>query len=196
MGKGEREMTVTGFIKDKLITANREYLESSADHFDFWEQHIRLVVKEALILAEEYGADKEIVELGALLHDIASVSGVGTRQEHHTNGALIADRLLTEYGYPEDKKARVVGCVLHHRSSKYAESIEELCVADADIISHYDNIPMCFGVAFKYNKINTESVDEWIKYFEHDFNDLSERTKQTFKPRYENIMDVLFGALK
>lgn len=189
-------MTVTGFIKDKLMTANREYLESSVDHFDFWEQHIKLVVKEALILAEEYGADKEIVELGALLHDIASVSGVGTRQEHHTKGALIADRLLTEYGYPEDKKARVVGCVLHHRSSKYAESIEELCVADADIISHYDNIPMCFGVAFKYNKINTESVDEWIKYFEHDFNDLSERTKQTFKPRYENIMDVLFGALK
>lgn len=55
---------------------------------------------------------------------------------------------------------------------------------------------MCFGVAFKYNKINTDSVDAWIEYFEHDWNDLSERTKQTFKPRYDNIMDVLFGALK
>lgn len=189
-------MNVIDFIKDKFITANREYLENSDDHYNFWEQHIKLVVKEALILAEEYGADKEIVELGALLHDIALVLRIGTRQEHHTNSALIADKLLTEYGYPDDRKARVLGCVLHHRSSHYAENIEELCVADADIISHYDNIPMCFGVAFKYNKINTESVDEWIKYFEHDFNDLSERTKQTFKPRYDNIMDVLFGALK
>jgi len=189
-------MTATEFIKDKLVAANREYIESSAERFNFWEQHIRLVVKEALTLAEEYGADKEIVELGALLHDIALVSAVGTRQEHHTNGAVIADRLLTEYGYPADRKARVLGCVLHHRSSQYAENMDELCVADADIISHYDNIPMCFGSAFKYNKINTDSVDEWIEYFEHDYNDLSERTKQTFRPRYDNIMEVLFGALK
>lgn len=189
-------MTVIDYITDKLMTANRACLESSNDHFNYWEQHIKLVVKEALILASEYGADKEIVELGALLHDIALVSGSGTRQEHHTNGALIADRLLTEFGYPDDRKARVLGCVLHHRSSKNAENIEELCVADADIISHYDNIPMCFGVAFKYNKLNTESVDEWIRYFEHDWNDLSERTKQAFKPRYDNIMTVLFGMLR
>ena len=177
-------MTVIEFIRDKLMTANDEYIVNYADRFDFWNQHIQLVVKEALILAEKYGADREIVELGALLHDIASVSRVGTRQEHHTNGAVIADRLLTEFGYPDDRKARVLGCVLHHRSSKYTENIEELCVADADIISHYDNIPMCFGVAFKYNKIDTESVDEWISISEHDWNDLSERTKQTFKPRY------------
>lgn len=189
-------MTVIEYIKEKLMIANGEYIKNSADHYNYWEQHIGLVVKEALNLAEEYDADKEIVELGALLHDIALVSCVGTRQEHHTNGAIIANQLLSEYGYPEDRKARVLGCVLHHRSSQYAENTEELCVADADIISHYDNIPMCFGMAFKYNKINSESVDEWIKYFEHDWNDLSERTKQTFKPRYDNIMDVLFGALK
>ena len=189
-------MNITEFIKDKLMTANREYMESSADHLDYWEQHIKLVVKEALILAGEYGADKEIVELGALMHDIASVMRVGTRQEHHKNSAVIADRLLTEFSYPDDRKARILGCVLHHRSSKYADNTEELCVADADIISHYDNIPMCFGVAFKYNKISTGSVEEWKKYFEHDWNDLSERTKKTFKPRYDNIMDVLFGALK
>lgn len=188
-------MTVFDFIKDRLMTANQEYIDNSADRFDYWEQHIKLVVKEALILAEEYGADKEIVELGALLHDIASVSNIGTRQEHHTNGKIIADKLLTEYGYPGDKKEKVLGCILHHRSSKYAENLEELCVADADIIAHYDNIPMCFSVAFKYKKINMESVAEWIKYFEYDYNDLSDRTKRTFKPRYDNIMDVLFGTL-
>jgi len=188
-------MTVIEFVKDRLMTANQEYADKSPDHYNFWDQHIKLVVKEALILAEEYGADKEIIELGALLHDIALVSNVGTRQEHHTNGKIIADKILTEYGYPSDRKERVLGCVLRHRNSKYVENIEELCVADADIISHYDNIPMCFGVAFKYNKITTESVDEWIKYFEHDYNDLSDRTKQTFKPRYDTIMDVLFGAL-
>lgn len=188
-------MTVIEFIKDKLMLANKEYADKAPDHFDYWEQHIQLVVKEALILADTYGADKEIVELGALLHDIASISEIGTRADHHINGKIIADKLLSEYGYPNDRKERVLGCILHHRSSKYAENIEEICVADADIISHFDNIPMCFGVAFKYNKINTESIEEWIRYFEHDYNDLSEQTKVTFKPRYDVIMDVLFGAL-
>jgi len=70
-----------------------------------------------------------------------------------------------------------------------------LCVADADILAHYDNIPMCFEVAFKFNKIDTNSKDEWIKYFSKDYNDLSERTKETFKDRYLNIMEVLFGNL-
>lgn len=188
-------MTVIEFVKERLMIENQRYADNAADHFNYWEQHIKLVVKEALILADEYGADKEIVELGALLHDIALVSEVGTRAEHHTNGKIIADRLLSEYGYPDDRKQRVLGCVLHHRSSKNAKNLEELCVANADIISHYDNIPMCFGAAFKYNKINTNSLDEWIKYFEHDWNDLSERTKIIFKPRYDVIMDVLFGAM-
>ncbi|MDI9469885.1 MAG: HD domain-containing protein [Bacillota bacterium] len=187
-------MTVCEFIKDKVLRANREYIEHSPEHFDFWEQHIRLVVREALDLADEYGADREIVELGALLHDMALIARVGTRQDHHTNGAIIADRLLTEYGYPDDRKAWVLGCVLHHRSSQYTENIEELCVADADIISHFENIPMCFSTAFKYQRVATASIDEWIRYFEKEWNDLSERTKLRFQPRYSLIMDVLFGA--
>ena len=188
-------MTVIEFIRDKIMLINKEYADKAPDHYNFWEQHIKLVVKEALILADEYGADKEIVELGALLHDVALISEVGTRSEHHVNGKIISERLLKEYGYPDDKKERVLGCVLHHRSSKHAENLEELCVADADIIAHYDNIPMCFVSALKFNKLNTGSVAEWIRYFEHDYNDLSERTKLTFKPRYDVIMDILFGAL-
>ena len=35
------------------MTANSEYIDNSADHFDFWNQHIKLVVKEALILSDE-----------------------------------------------------------------------------------------------------------------------------------------------
>lgn len=188
-------MTVIEFARDKLMLANNMYMDKASDHYNFWEQHIRLVVKEALILADKYGADKEIVELGALLHDITLVSNVGTRGDHHKNGRAISEKILSEYGYPDDRKERVLGCVLHHRSSRFAENIEELCVADADIISHYDNLPMCFGSAYKFNKFDTNSVAEWIKYFEHDYNDLSEETKQIFKPRYDLIMDVLFGKL-
>ena len=189
-------MTVIEFVKEKLMAANKAYEEKSSDHYNFWEQHVKLVVKEALGLADEDGADREIVELGALLHDIALVMEVGTKADHDKNGKVIAKQILEEYGYPENRKERVLGCVLHHRSSQYAENLEELCVGDADILAHYDNIPMCFGFVYKHNTIDTGSIDEWIKYFQHDFDDLSERTKIKFKPRYDVIMDVLFGALR
>ncbi|MEA4833170.1 hypothetical protein SDC9_182451 [bioreactor metagenome] len=67
-------MTVIEFIREKLMFENQKYVDKAADHFNYWEQHIKLVVKNALILADEYGADKEIVELGALLHDIALIN--------------------------------------------------------------------------------------------------------------------------
>ena len=47
-------------------------------------------------LAEKYGADVEIVELGALLHDIAMPSEFGPREEHNVYGVQIADELLTK----------------------------------------------------------------------------------------------------
>lgn len=188
-------MTVTEFVRARLMRENQAYADTAADHYNHWEQHIKLVVREALLLADAYGADREIVELGALLHDIALVTSTGTRAEHHVNGAEIADRWLDEYGYPAERRQRVVGCVLHHRSSKYAENLEELCVADADILAHYDNIPMCFGAAYRYGKIKTGTTAEWIAYFTRDYHDLSEQTKVIFGPRFERIMEVLFGAM-
>ena len=180
-------------IREEIMTLNQWYI-NEVDNYNFWEQHIQYVVKEAKILANKYNADQEIVELGALLHDIALMSNVGTKKDHHTNGAVIAKNLLSKYNYPEDKIERVVGCVLNHKSSKNCSNDEELCVADADIISHYDNIVMCFEVAFKFNLVSDiNNKEEWIKYFKKDYDDLSERTKETFKDRYTTIMDVLFG---
>ena len=58
-------MDITQKIKDCIIQISSEYATYAADHYDFWNQHIKLVVREALFLAEQYQADKEIVELGA-----------------------------------------------------------------------------------------------------------------------------------
>lgn len=46
-------MTVIEFARDKLMLANNMYMDKASDHYNFWEQHIRLVVKEALILADK-----------------------------------------------------------------------------------------------------------------------------------------------
>jgi uncharacterized protein len=178
-------------IKEEVMLLNQKYIDE-VDNYNFWEQHVKYVVDEANELAIKYNADKEIVELAALLHDVALMMCVGERKDHHINGALIAESLLLKYNYPLDKIKKVTGCIVNHRSSKNATNNEELCVADADILAHFDNIPMLFNSAFKRCDISLDDINEWMREaFEKDYNDLSDRTKKEFKERYELICHVV-----
>ena len=183
-------------IEEKVLNHVKERIEwhqnTSEDHYNFWDEHIKYVYKEAISLAQKYEADEEIVRLGALLHDIALIDMVGTRAEHHTNGAKIAKELLTEFGYPEERMNRVLGCIEHHRSSKDATNIEEICVADADVLAHFDNIPLLFDVMYTLRHLELAEVTKQLKtYVEKDFNDLSEKTRNEFESRYKAIVDVI-----
>lgn len=185
-------MNITDVIKEYVLKRIEEYKINSEDHYDFWKEHIKYVYEESVNLAEKYNADIEIVSLGALLHDIALINKVGDRKEHHINGEKIARDILENLNYDKDKMARVLKCIYHHRSSRNAESIEEICVADADILAHFDNIPMLFNSAFVRNKVNLSEIRDWMKNtFEKDYNDLSERTKEIFKEKYNQICEIV-----
>lgn len=181
-------------IKNIIINDSLKYKEESQDHYDFWNNHIKYVYEESIKLANEYSANLDIVKLGALLHDIALIRKVGDRKDHHINGAKLAEEILDEFSIDSDVKERVLSCVYNHRSSKNAENIEELCVADADILAHFDNIPMLFNSAFVRNKVNLNEINEkMLKAFEDDYNDLSDKTKETFKERFALIKDIVLG---
>ena len=185
-------MDVVESVKEYVIKQSDKYKADASDHYDFWNEHIKYVLEESVKLANEYGADIEIVSLGALLHDIALINKVGDRKDHHVNGELIARKVLYNLGYDSGKKERVLKCVYNHRSSKNAESIEETCVADADILAHFDNIPMLFHSAFIRNGVELNDINKWLEAaFEKDYNDLSDKTKESFRNRYELIKDVL-----
>ncbi len=182
-------------IKKELIERCHTYDEKY--HYNFWSDHIQYVVKNAVELAKKYGADVEIVELGALLHDIAMPSEIGTREEHHIYGVKIADELLTKFNYPQDKKERVKECVLRHRGSRNLprNTIEEQCVADADVMAHFDSIPSLFHLAFGKDEmeLSIEEGTEFVKKkLQRDYNKLSLRTREILKDRYETIKNVLF----
>ena len=89
-------------------------------------------------------------------------------------------------------KERVLGCILNHRSSKNATNNEELCVCDADILAHFDNIPMLFNSAINRNKLSLNEIRNWIdEAFQKDFNDLSDRCRNDFYEKYNMIRDVV-----
>lgn len=189
------KLNIVEQIKTLVRQKSEQYQRDDPGQYDFWNGHLKYVYYEATELAKRYGADLEIVQLGALLHDIALLEKVGTKVDHHENGKKLAEQILREYDYPEDRLERVLGCVLHHRSSKNAENLEELCVADADILAHFDNIPMLFDAAYNLHKmVGMGNVRKFMKEtFEKDFDDLSERTKMEFEPRYRTIYQIVIG---
>ena len=58
-------------IRENIIRQSKIYEEKNG--YNYYENHIKYVVKNALELAEKYGADIEVVELGPLMHDSAAV---------------------------------------------------------------------------------------------------------------------------
>jgi uncharacterized protein len=184
---------ITEKIKQELLVRCEK--SKAKDGYDFWNEHIKYVVENAVKLATEYGADVEIVELGALLHDIAMPSEYGEREQHHIYGAEIAEQLLSKLGYPEERIEKVKNCVLNHRGSKDRprNTIEEQCVADADVIAHFDCIPSLFSLVYKDMNLSISDGTEYVrKKLERDYNKLSPRTRKILEDRYKNITEVLF----
>lgn len=187
-------MNIVEKVEKEVKKYIEEYKNNAEDNFDFWNEHIKYVYQEAIDLAKKYHADMEIVQLGALLHDIALILQIGTKIDHHIHGKKIAEEILSEYSYPTDKMNKVCNCIYNHRSSKNATTIEELCVADADILAHFDNIPMLFNAAYNRCHVNLNEVRIWMrKAFEEDFYNLSEKTKESFQGKYKQICEIVLG---
>ena len=178
---------VRNFVERESLKPGSKYGE---EPFAF---HFVPTVKYALELAEELGADKEVVEISAWLHDIGSV--IYGREDHHLTGAKIAETKLKELNYPVEKIEIVKNCILNHRGSQKNNptSIEEKIIADADALSNFDNIPGIFKAAFIYENLNQGEAKEAVrKKLENKWNQLNfENSKEIIKPKYEAIKILL-----
>ncbi|MGF7144733.1 uncharacterized protein HNQ56_003165 [Anaerotaenia torta] len=173
---------------------NEVYLKSQKPENKFGigcYYHIEAVVKNAELLADKYGADKEIVIIAAWLHDIASISDYNLYELHHIHGARMAGEILTKFGYEKDKIALVQECIRNHRGSvdSSKDSLEELCVADADAISHFDNIPSLLYLAYVNKNMKIEDGKIFVKNkLERSFQKLSEESKGYYTNKYRKAM--------
>jgi uncharacterized protein len=185
---------ITDDIRQEVIARCKSYENKYG--YGAWTHHIKAVVDNAVALAKAYDADVEVVELAALLHDIASVTKEEYKAEHHIHGAKIAEELLTECGYPPEKIELIKQCILNHRGSRprARNTIEEICVADADAMAHFDNIPSLFSLVYKEKQL---PIDEGAKFvqekLQRSFDKLSDRSKQIYRARYEGAMSIFKG---
>lgn len=157
-------------------------------------EHIESVANNAVELAKLYQADVEVCEIAGWLHDIASITDYKLYENHHIHGADMAEKILKSYNYPTDKIELIKLCIMNHRGSIVKEKTtkEEICVADADAISHYDTLPSLFYLAFVQRRLNINDGVEFVKSkLERSYNKMSQESKEYYQDKRDMIQSIL-----
>ncbi len=147
--------------------------------------------KYVLKLSEGKAVDREVLEISALLHDIAMTDMALDRSRHNEYGAGIAEQLLRENAYPEEKIQHVKKCILNHssRRAEYRTTEEERILVDADGLSHFDAYKSLYSLAHIVMGLNDEESLEFIKdKLTRDYNELSDELRPLINDIYSSVM--------
>ncbi len=132
--------------------------------------HVERVRRLALRIASNYPeADREVIELSALLHDIARNGGRNNAKkafDHALASARVAEVILKALGLPKEKVEAVVHAIEAHSFSAGREpkSLEAKILSDADKLDALGAV----GVVrvFMYSAIIGRSIKDSIVHFE------------------------------
>lgn len=122
--------------------------------------HIDRVLKNAMSIASEYSdVDIEILQAAAILHDIARVKedldNTG-KIDHAEIGAEIAEKVLKNLNFPENKIPKVKHCIKAHRarSTDIPQSLEARILFDADKLDLLGSVGLAriFMIAGEYGQ--------------------------------------------
>jgi uncharacterized protein len=98
--------------------------------------HVLRVMKNARWLGEQLGADLEVVEAAALLHDVqgANPADAGRRRDHEQASAAFAREVLKAEHWPAERIEAVCHCIEAHRfrSKIKPQTLEAQILFDAD----------------------------------------------------------------
>ena len=168
-----------------------EQTKGTKDEYNIYREHIQYVYKYVVMLSKDKNVDRELLELAALLHDISMTDMALDRSRHNEYGAEIAEQLLRENNYPEEKTQLVKRCILNHskRRQQYRSTEEEQILVDADGLSHFDVVKTLYSLP---SKVMGLSEDDSVRFVQDkmtgDYNELSDDLKYLVKDKYDRIM--------
>jgi uncharacterized protein len=146
----------------KIIAKTRDYvqekLQGESSGHDWW--HIHRVHRLARLIAEQESADLEVVELAALLHDIADWKFHDGDLEI---GPKIASQWLTSLGVSEPTIKHVAN-IIRHSSFKGAKVPDNMTTLEGKIVQDADRLDAigAIGIArtFAYGGNKNRSMYE------------------------------------
>lgn len=187
---------IVELMKQEIINRSNKFEEETKgtkDEYNLYHEHVQYVYKYATMIAKEKDVDLEIVELSALLHDIAMTDSNLDRSKHNEYGSIIAEELLLKLNYPIEKIEKVKHCILNHSSKRkeYRTTIEEQILVDADAMAHFDCIDSLYSLAHNVMGLDDEESLKFIKEkLTKDYNEISDDVKIYIAEKYKMIMEI------
>ena len=149
--------------------AAREAARAGDSAFNYRWEHIQAVVTTARRLATLVGADEQVVEAAAWLHDVAKgVKDAQGQDLHGSIGAERAERLLSRTDFPPDKIPAVADAIRKHVGLVTAAPVEPLEAAvlwDADKLTKLGALGIVHALALgvQREKVqDTSQVNDWL----------------------------------
>ena len=170
-----------------------EQTKGTKDEYNLYREHVQYVYKYAVMLAKDADVDKEVVELSALLHDISMTDATLDRSRHNEFGSAIAEQLLREQNYPEEKTQLVAKCILNHSSKRasYRTTLEEELLVCADGLAHFDAYKSLYSLAHKVMGLNDEDSLKFIQdKLTKDYVEIREDLKHLVSDTYAHVMNA------
>lgn len=145
--------------------------------FNYRWEHVLQVVRLAKALASQVGADVEVAEAAAWLHDVAkSRPGI-----HSVEGAKMARKILKKTNFPSKKIALVCHAIEVHMGLWRNEPLADLNAAvlwDADKLSKLGSTAVFHWLGAEYAKGQMMTMDSIITFGREE--DWQERTLASF----------------
>jgi uncharacterized protein len=154
--------------------------------------HVDRVFKIASYLAERERADLELVQIGAILHDIGRTVG----EPHSETGARLASEILSGTDFPHERSDRVARIILCHAlpMRDKLETLEEKIVWDADKI----DLLGASGVARVFHWLGKRPFETVVKDCFEELRPIydllnTNTAKRIAKARYSRTMAFLWA---
>lgn len=183
-------------IQQEIINRSNKFEEQTKgtkDEYNIYREHIQYVYKYVCFLSKDKNVDHEVLKLSALLHDIAMTDKSLDRSKHNEYGSEIAEQLLRENGYQEDKIKFVKKCILNHSSKRaeYRTTEEEKILVNADGLSHFDSINDLYSLAHNAMELNDKDTIKFIQdKLTRDYNEISDELKYLIQDKYYSVMNA------
>lgn len=140
MGKKARLDAVVKYARKERDKALRRRPSLSPSLNYRWGHTLR-VAQRGMALANEEGANLEIVAVACILHDIAKLSDKEHGVEHGRKGAKMVRPVLRKIGYKAKKIDDICYAIARHVDGKagykYGHTLEADIVSDADKIDRF-----------------------------------------------------------
>lgn len=161
-----------------------------------WEKHVPFVARKAHEVAVEVGANAELAEASAWLHDIADTITSRFSKDHESESQRLARQIMLECGYSQDDISTVVddalplhGC----QGGKRPRSLEGKVLATADALAHLTTDYYQITARALTVRMNDREIKDWtLKKAARDFNDkiCFDDIREETRPDYEMIHNL------